>query len=67
MNPDRMAVSRSVRWTVCTVLAVALVGIMLASTASWIMRVAVIVSGLAFIVGMNAYWRDYGAPRDGTP
>lgn len=41
-----------------------LVVIMLSSSASWAVRGAILVGVSAFLLGLNAYWRDRGMPPE---
>lgn len=57
-------VARRRRVALTTCLEVLLIGIMLSSSASWVVRAMVIAAVSAFLLGMNAYWRDHGMPSE---
>lgn len=70
MHPDpetSAPVPAKLRWFWTVAFEVALIIIMLASTATWPVRIVVVVVGTVVLASVHASWRAYGMPRDGAP
>jgi hypothetical protein len=67
MGSSRVPVSPKVRWFLTVTFEVALITIMLVSTATWPIRAVVIVVGTVVIASISVSWREDGMPRDGAP